>query len=294
MTRATQKKCLIIIPQNWEHEEGDGEPDWGNVMCSIEGHASLTDKSKEDEIALFYKDNNMATYVMLLTELIIAKDEKDLSDLLVSLYDYFYESKDIELDNFENVVLVGHFNAHITEVRDFFEEALRTATEEEKEKLQKFEGPIMGRGNFIIDSYTLGGLWNKGAKELIDQLKKANEEEEVKCLFRKIFDFFWYQHKLPELISNMKGHLFMYVQSGGKCGSEELQASVAEFKECEKILRDEYKVNEDLSLIYNVRGTSMTELNHGKIGEINDQLDRILLAILKKRAGKSVNIEEQA
>ena len=86
----------------------------------------------------------------------------------------------------------------------------------------------------------------------------------------------------------------MYVQSGGKCGAKELKTSVAEFKECKKILMDEYEVNEDLSLIYNVKNTSTAELNREKIGKINDQLDRILLAILKKRAGKTENIETQA
>jgi hypothetical protein len=251
------------------------------------------EKFTKNKNSQYYIDDNMETHIIFCQEFVKISNNKisnnsNLAKLLVCLYDYFYESKAINIDNFENTVLIGHFHADITEVRIFFEKACETATEEEKEKLRRFEDPIMGRGDFIIDSYTLGaiGPWNKGATDIINQIKVAKEKKRIKSLFIELFDFFWYQHKLPELISNIKGHLFMRVQSGGKCGTNELQDSIAEFKECEEILRHEYEVKEDLSLIYKLAKPSNQELNHEEIKEVDTQLDRILLAILKKRDGE--------
>ena len=190
MTRATQKKCLIIIPQNWNDRKD--EPNWSKIVNIIEPA-----KFTKNKISQYYIVDNMETHIMFRTEYIKISNNSDLAKLLVLLYDYFYESKVIDIDNFEDTVLIGHFHANITEVRNFFEKAWETATENEKQKLQKFEDPIMGRGDFIIDSYTLGAIApsNKGATDIINHIKVAKEKERIKSLFIELFDFFWYQHK---------------------------------------------------------------------------------------------------
>jgi hypothetical protein len=296
MTESKQKKrCLILIPQNRADE-----PKWNDEIMPLV-NAEKIKLVKGTTIGNFYCDESsnkkidgdkaVCVYVLAYPtcqKLIKINDYKTAKDLFLKLHEYFYEKEVVPVGKYAQAVFCGHFNVDIAKVRDFFEEALRTATEEEKKKLRRFEDPIMGRGNFIIDSYTLGATvpWNVGATDLINKLKEAKKKEEVKSLFRGIFDFFWYQHKLPELITNMEGQLFMCGQSEGKYGIKEFQASVAEFKECEEILKDEYEVKEDLSLIYKLAKPSNQELNHEEIKEVDTQLDRILLAILKKRDGE--------
>ena len=53
MTRATQKKCLIIIPQNWEKREFV-EPNWPRIVNIIE-----PDKFTKNKRLRFYMITNM-------------------------------------------------------------------------------------------------------------------------------------------------------------------------------------------------------------------------------------------
>lgn len=285
--------CLIIVPvKNYTKEPG-----WETLLTQFGKNDICLPDERSTEIGIWstLKKNALTIFVLWNNNVHLDKEKQPkLTNLLKELYDWFYVKKLINLDNYNRKVFCGHFHVGMSDVRNIYEEAVRKTDDRNlKTKLKEFADPISGQGNFIFESYTIGGEHNKGATFLINELGGMNLEalsdknkQRIPFIFRELFDFFWYQHKLPELISNMKGHLFIRVQSGGKCGSNELKDSIDEFKECGKILRDEYEVNEDLSLIYKVRDTSMTELNHEEIGEINDQLDRILLAILKKRAGK--------
>lgn len=291
--------CLIILPiKNYTKENYTKEPGWETLLTQFGKKDICLPDGRRNTIGVCSTLKENALTILVLWNNNVHLDKKSeqkakLKALLTELYNWFYTEKLINLDN--RIVLCGHFHVGMSDVRSIYEDAYGETNDKQlKNTLKEFADPILGRGNFIFESYTIGGEHNRGATLLINELKEMNasslseeNEKRIPFIFKELFDFFWWKNKLPQLIAKMQGELFMLKHSRGECGQNEFNDSVNELTKCKNILKEQYNLNENFSCIPKNTDTSWRQLSDKDLQEIQDQFDRILLAIVNKRDGRN-------
>jgi hypothetical protein len=238
------KKVLTIIPKQEERN------DWQRAILKLPHISEIFDKSSQMGGIVGHRivDSKYQLEVNILwasdlTQTIDIESRKgkpkevQLKDILEMLYATL--TKHLEISDFgtNRHIICAHFHIGLHELRVLFESFRSIPSSLAAELFNFFEGPIEGKGNFIITPYTILGDEDR-ATAIINQLKKENSEEKFTRALNSLFDFLWGRYKLSDL-HQLATNLFIYWHSNGKCiGAKTVANSVETVKNSFSLLCD--------------------------------------------------------
>ena len=296
MSDSQRKNCLIIIPQKHNNKE----PIWEDIFKTIKaseinntkkinvGHCVYDERTMLDTY-VFYKETRFYDKV---------EEQNNLFKILEALNNYFYKNNDqkvINLGSYKNIVLCGHFNCTMQNMRGYWNELEENKLEEEdKAIVANFKDPIMQKGNFIFESYTFGGDKNR-LTELVKKIKELElsqtdltKSETLSSIFSQIFNYCWAGH-LKEIILNLVTLLFIFLHSNGQCENfKNIKNSIETLETEHNIINNTFFTKDKLSSVWELKKIAQED-NAGYLKVLQEQKKQVFNAL--REATETVSVK---